>query len=422
VSAQKIPVQPWMTAAPVARVLAALGAPIGGAQEVDVRFVGGAVRNAVMNLAVEEVDLATPETPPRVTERLEKSGIKAVPTGIDHGTVMAVAGEETFEITTLRRDTACDGRHADVAFTTDWSEDARRRDFTINAMSLRLDPDLQGGTLFDDHGGVNDARAGVVRFVGDPADRIREDYLRILRLFRFYARYGRAPIDPDTLAAVRAHVSGLARLSAERVQQELAKLLAAPAPLAAVILMAQTGVLEAVLPEAHNTGVLEKVLRLEGDVGGDWLRRLAALLPAQAQAAQSAADRLKLSNADRDRLVALLRDAPALDDSAAPLDLRRALYHYGAPLVGDRLLLAWARQEGEANTAPWRALLEATAQWTPRLLPISGEDILALGLKPGPAVGLLLRAAEEWWIGAGFAPGRNEVLAHVAHLATERDP
>ena len=410
-SVHQIPLQPWMTAAPLVRVLAALTA--GGA---DARIVGGAVRNAVMNLPVEEVDLATPETPPRVMERLAKAGIKVVPTGLDHGTVMAVTGDQTFEITTLRQDTACDGRHADVAFTTDWSEDARRRDFTFNAMSLRAD-----GTLFDDHGGFKDAQAGVVRFVGDPTDRMREDYLRILRLFRFFAWYGRAPLGPATLAAVQREADGLARLSGERVQQEVSKLLAAPAPLLAVKVMEETDVLAQILPEARTTDVFAKLLTLETNVEGrDWLLRLAALLPAQDEAAHSVADCLKLSNAERDRLAALLRAQPVLDDRAAPLDLRRALYRHGGALVQARLLLTWARQAGQKNAAPWRALLETAAQWTPRTLPIGGEDILTLGVAPGPAVGRLLRAAEEWWIGAGFAPGRDDVLAHVADLAADQ--
>lgn len=407
---RQIPVQPWMTMPPVARVLAALGAPA-----LDVRFVGGAVRNAVMNLPVGEIDLATPDVPARVVERLEQSGLKAVPTGLEHGTVMAVVDGRTFEITTLRRDTACDGRHADVAFTTDWHEDARRRDFTINAMSLRAD-----GTLFDDHNGLADARAGILRFVGAPSDRMREDYLRILRLFRFFAYYGRAPIDAATLEAVRANIGGLQRLSAERVQQELSKLLAAPNPIESVKLMETCGVLKAVLPEARTTAVLGHLVRLGAEHGArDWILRLAALLPAEEDAAHRAADRLKLSNAARDRLVSLLRAAPALDDRAAPLDLHRALYHHGGTLVRARLLLAWARQAEHTSSAPWRALLETAAQWTPRTLPIAGEDILALGVKPGPAVGRLLRAGEEWWIGAGFEPSRDDVLAHVADLAAQ---
>ena len=398
---QRLTVQPWMTAAPVRRVLAALGAG-----ESDVRFVGGAVRNAVMGLPVTEIDIATPDVPARVSEKLATAHIKAVPTGIDHGTVMAVADGETFEITTLRRDTACDGRHAAVEFTADWHEDARRRDFTFNAMSLAPD-----GALFDDHGGVDDAKAGRVKFVGDPGDRIQEDYLRILRLFRFFAWYGRAPLDAATLAACRAHVAGLKRLSGERLQQELSKLLSAPSPRAAVTLMQETGVLAEALPRANDAAAFARLLDL--GAADDWLLRLAALLPATAEAAHAAADHLKLSNAARDRLVMLARPEPALDDHADPLQLRRALYALGGEVVAARTLLAWARARDVASTAPWRALLEAAAAWEPKTFPVSGSDVLALGVPPGPEVGRLLKAAEQWWIGAGFAPNREDVLIHL---------
>ena len=397
----RLDIQPWMTAAPVRRVLAALGAG-----EVDVRFVGGAVRNAVMNLPVTEIDLATPDLPVRVTERLTAAHIKAVPTGITHGTVMAVVDGATFEITTLRRDTACDGRHAAVEFTTDWHEDAGRRDFTFNAMSLSPD-----GTLFDDHGGLDDANAGRVKFVGDAGDRIQEDYLRILRLFRFFAWYGRVPLDATTLEACRRHVGGIGRLSGERLQQELTKLLAAPAPLTAVKLMQETGVLAEVLPQAVDTSVFARLLDLHG--ADDWLLRLAAILPTDTEVAEAAADHLKLSNAARDRLVLLLRDKPLPDDHADPLQLRRALYELGAKVVGERVLLAWARAGAVASPAPWRALLEAAASWEPKTFPVTGTDVLALGVPPGPVVGQLLAAGEHWWIGAGFTPGRAEILAHL---------
>jgi poly(A) polymerase len=390
-----------MTTPAVTRVLRALGA---GA--VDVRFVGGAVRNAVMGLAVNDVDLATPEIPTRIMERLAAAGLKAVPTGLDHGTVMAVTDGETFEITTLRKDTACDGRHAAVEFTTDWHEDARRRDFTFNAMSMRAD-----GQVFDDHGGWDDAKAGRVVFVGAPADRIQEDYLRILRLFRFFAWYGRVPLDGGTLQACRDHVAGLDRLSGERVQQELSKLLEAPSPFEAMTLMAETGVLARIVPEAGEIAPLKNLVALE--TRADWLRRLAVLLPDDT-AAQAVADRLKLSNAARDRLAALT--APStVHEGMDPQSLRRALYHDGAALVADRALLAWARS-GTGQAGPWRALLEEAAAWTPKTLPVGGADVLNLGVKPGPAVGRLLAAVEDWWIGAGFAPGRDETLAQLKHL------
>lgn len=388
---QTWPVQSWMTAPEVARVLKALGAG-----DVDVRFVGGAVRNAVMGLAVSEIDIGTPEIPTRVMERLKAAHIKCVPTGLDHGTVMAVVDGTSFEITTLRRDTATDGRHAVVAFTTDWSEDARRRDFTFNAMSLRPD-----GLLFDDHGGLADAAAGIVRFVGDPTARIREDYLRILRLFRFFAWYGRQPIDAPTLAACRAEVEGLTRLSAERVQQELRKLLMAPSPHAAVKLMEGCGVLAALLPKAKHIGALEKLPK----TSADWIMRLAVLLDDEGQ---DTAARLKLSNADAERLIALASNAPGLTPESPALDQRRALYRHGNPLVSDALLVASARSEG--NYAP---LLETAAAWTPKTFPIGGADVLALGIAPGPAVGKMLAAAEDWWIEQDFRPRREELLARL---------
>ncbi len=404
-----------------------------GAGSVDVRIVGGAVRNAVMGVAVTEVDLATPELPARVTERLLAAGLKAVPTGIDHGTVMAVVGGETFEITTLRRDTACDGRHAAVEFTTDWHEDARRRDFTFNAMSLsisaradseRVDSGRADGAVFDDHGGWDDAKAGRVRFVGEAADRIQEDYLRILRLFRFFAWYGRAPLDQETLRACATHADGLAQLSAERVQQEVSKMLAAPQPLKALEAMAGCGVLARVLPEVLD---LAPLMHLEA---ADGLLRLAALLPDDTAAA-AVALRLKLSNAERDRLSALTTAEPALDDHTGPQALRRALYHLGAPLVRDRILLARARalaavkggapdadaaDSDSADSKVWQALLSVVQAWEPKTLPVGGADVLGLGVAAGPAVGRLLTTVEEWWIGAGFTPGRSEALEYLKTL------
>lgn len=406
----QLQIQPWMVADPLTRVLRALGAGT-----VDVRFVGGAVRNTVMGLAVKEIDLATPDVPERVMERLASNRLRAVPTGLDHGTVMAVVGTETFEITSLRRDTACDGRHAAVEFTTDWHEDARRRDFTMNALSLRPD-----GALFDDHGGFEDARAGRVRFVGDPGDRIQEDYLRILRLFRFFARYGRVPLEAEMLAACRAHAAGLARLSAERIQQELVKLLSAPSPSPAIALMADTGVLQQLLPDGVDPDTLPRLVMLEDQPEPStraWLRRLAALLPS-VDMAESVAERLKLSRADRDRLKALMQTEPALDDHSDALRLQRALFRFGADLVTDRVLLAWARQKQVTSPAPWQALLAAAASWVAKKLPVGGEDVLTLGIKPGPEVGRLLAAVEEWWIGAGFGPGRAETLAYLGILAS----
>jgi len=383
--------QPWMESAATQRILRALGAP-----DVDVRFVGGCVRNAILGRPITDIDIGTPDVPTRVMERLQASHIKAIPTGIEHGTITAVIDGTPFEITTLRRDTACDGRHAVVEFSTDWHEDARRRDFTMNAISMRFD-----GELFDDHGGVEDARAGRVRFVGEPEDRIKEDYLRILRLFRFYAWYGKDPIDAATLTACKKNADGIARLSTERVRQELTKLLSAENPVLAVAAMFDADVVRHVLPEADDIKRLMALVIIEPDAPTfphHWIRRLAALVPTAAAAAH-----LKLSNAESARLAAITMPPPRAED------MKRALYRDGADIVADRLLLA-------GNTA----LLAEAMAWTEQSLPVSGADVLALGIAPGPRVGELLRVVEDWWIESGFRPSRDEALHRLAEIAHKK--
>lgn len=397
----------------VAGLFKALGAP-----DVDVRLVGGCVRNAVMGLPIQDIDVATPDTPDAVMERLGAAGVKVVPTGIDHGTVTAFIDGQSFEITSLRRDTACDGRHADVAFTTDWREDAGRRDFTFNAMSLRLD-----GTLFDYFDGAADATAGRVRFVGAPSDRIREDYLRILRLFRFQALYGRVSIDHATMDACRTHADGLAQLSAERVQQELVKIFGAPVPAPSLEDMRTAGVLAVVLPEVGDLTRLRALLRVESAIGAspDWRRRLAACVTASS--GDAAAVRLKVSTADRTRLARLTAAEPLFESATPPRLLRVALYRVGAEVVFDRLLLAWARARDPAvvdDDSRWRALLGVVETWEPKSLPVSGRDVVALGIPQGPDVGDLLAEVETWWIARDFTPSRDEVLAVLMKLAATR--
>ena len=271
-------------------------------------MVGGAVRDTLAGRAVADIDLATPRTPEQVTEALQAAGIRAVPTGLDHGTVTAVSDGRGFEVTTLRRDVETDGRHAVVAFTDDWRADAARRDFTINAMSM-----TRAGEVFDYFGGIGDLRAGILRFVGDPATRIAEDYLRILRYFRFFARYCRRSADPAALAAIRAGVPGLASLSVERVWSELARILSAPDPRPPSRLMAELGVLAAVLPEGADPARLARLV--EAAAPADPLLRLAALLTGDAAAL---AARLRLSASERDRLVALRAGpVPRPDDDDA---------------------------------------------------------------------------------------------------------
>ena len=402
-----------MNAPEAARLFEALGAPL-----VDARAVGGCVRNAVMGLTVDEIDAATPEVPDAVMQRLAHAGVRAMPTGLDHGTVTALIGQRTFEITSLRRDTACDGRHAAVEFTSDWEEDARRRDFTFNALSMRPD-----GTLFDYFGGVADAQAGRVRFVGNPADRIQEDYLRILRLFRFFAWYGRANLDPAALAACRSYADGLTRLSAERVQAEIVKTLAAPAPAPVLALMKEVGVLRIVLPESGDLRRLAALTRIESAIAAptDWRRRLAACI-GEADA-DAVAQRLKFSTADRLRLVRLTAAEPLIDAATPRPLVRAAHYRLGPDIVYDRVLLGWAHARvlaAASDDAHWRTQLELVTAWQPQALPVSGVDVLALGIPQGPRVGEILAAVEEWWMARDFAPSRGETLAELKKQAQKR--
>lgn len=386
-----------------------------GGDGAEVRFVGGCVRDALAGRRVGDVDLATPDPPDRVMALLRKVGLKAVPTGIAHGTITAVAEGRGFEVTTLRRDVRTFGRHADVAFTDDWQADAARRDFTFNAMSAGQD-----GTLHDYFNGRADLAAGRVRFVGDPATRIAEDYLRVLRFFRFLAHFGRAAPDDAALAACAAAAQEIRRLSAERVRTEVLKLLAAPDPLAALGLMRTTGVLAVVLPEAAG---FERLAALLGIDDGDPLRRLAALVAGEPGAV---AARLKLSNAERERLVS---PAPGVVPAAAPGDeaeIRRVLYRYGATATIDAAHLAWAQAlaarpaDAEAVTRGWRRTIELARVWQRPSFPVKGRDVLALGVPHGPEISRLLKAVEAWWIAADFRPDRPACLAELERQAADR--
>ena len=351
------------------------------------RVVGGAVRDHLLGLPVGEVDLATPEPPEEVARELAAAGLKSAPTGIAHGTLTAIAMGRGFEVTTLRRDVETDGRHATVAFGADWEADARRRDFTINAMSMDRD-----GNVFDFHGGREDLAAGRIRFVGDPASRIAEDYLRVLRFFRFHARFGRVAPDAATLAAIRDGVPGLARLAPERVWREIRGLLASPSPAAALEMMRATGVLAAVLPEAVGKAP-EK---------GDALVRLAGLIggAGAAEAARKVAARLRLSGAERDRLAALVAGpAPA----AARRVLRAAIATLGRDVVLGRLVLA----DADAATMA----MAGSEQVAP--FPLHGRDLEALGIAGGRAMGELLREIETWWLAGGAEADRESCLAEA---------
>ena len=351
----------------------------------EARVVGGAVRDVLAGRDVADLDLATPLAPPAVMAALRQAGVKVVPTGLAHGTVTAVIDGQGIEITTLRRDVETDGRHAVVAFTTDWRQDAARRDFTINAMSMARD-----GSVSDYFGGAADLRAGCIRFIGDPAARIAEDYLRILRFFRFYARYGSAPPDPATLTALRGGISGLSRLSTERVWAELRRILGAADPVEATGLMARLGIWAEVLPEAAA------VSRLAG-LPPDPVLRLAATITGDPMAL---AMRLKLSNEDRDRLIRLLA-TPAAKGSDA--DLRRLLADHPQADLLDRTWLDDApdtRQRLSGMSRP--------------VFPLEGRDVVACGVPPGPRVGALLREVRQWWLDGGCVADRALCLGELA--------
>ncbi len=400
--------QPWMTSPTIRAVLDALA---GGG--VGVRFVGGCVRDAVIGRKNSDIDLATDAPPERVIELLEAAGLKVIPTGLAHGTVTAVSDGTPYEITTLRHDVETDGRRAIVAFTDDWEADAARRDFTMNALSLE-----HSGLLHDPFGGIGDLRAGRVRFVGDPLQRLTEDVLRLLRFFRFHAHYGKPPPDGDALAACREMAHLLPRLSAERVRVELLKLLAAPDPAPVIRLMRDEGVLDHFLAQATAIDRLDRMVAIEsGLVLCDPLRRLAALLPVDGDTARHLAQGLRLSNSERDRLAAMADPgidlSPALDGPAR----RRALYAIGAETWPDLVLTAWAAGHDGTDDEGWRALFSETQNWERPGFPLTGRDVKKLGIEEGAEVGELLREAAAWWIEGDFRAGRKECLAWLARQA-----
>jgi poly(A) polymerase len=410
---ERLAPQPWMTEPKVRAVIAALEARGGPACA---RFVGGCVRNAVMRRAVDEIDIATTLTPPQVQEALAAAGLKSAPTGIEHGTVTAIAGGAPYEVTTLRRDVSTDGRRAVVAFTTDWSEDAQRRDFRFNA--LYADPE---GAIFDPTGeGLADARAGRTVFVGAPGERIREDYLRILRFFRFHAWYGRGDPDPAGLAACAELKDGIASLSAERIAKELLKLLAADDPRPAVRLMAATGVLTNVLPQAGSLERFERLVGIETEMlfTCDAELRLASLLPDDPETGLAVARALRLSNAQRDRLAAALDSHVRLRSWMSPKEARRHVYRMGAAAFCDKVMLAWAASDRPAATIQWRALLPLAQSWPVPTLPLSGEEVVAAGVPQGPLVGEVLREVEDWWVENDFIDDRLSIVERLKSVAT----
>lgn len=375
------------------------------------RFVGGCVRNTLLKVEIDDVDIATTLTPDQVTQALEAAGIKVVPTGVDHGTVTAVSQGRPYEITTLRKDVSTDGRRAVVAFTKSWSEDAQRRDFRLNALYADAD-----GRLFDPTGeGIADCLAGRIVFVGDPMTRIREDYLRILRWFRFHAWYGKGDPDQAALTACKALKGMLSGRAAERTQKELLKLLAADDPRAALRLMAATSVLSSVLPQVKALTRFEQLVAIQTEqlFETDAEIRLAALLPDDAVIARDTAERLRLSNALKDRLIEAAGKEPRIVSWMSPREARRAVYKVGLRAFTDRVKLAWAASTRPSTTSQWRGLLALAQTWTPPAFPLTGEEVLAAGVPKGPMVGEVMREVEEWWIDQDFM---DDKLAAVERL------
>ena len=363
------------------------------------RIAGGAVRDALLGVPVSDVDFASPFSPNEVMRRLEHAGIKSVPTGIAHGTVTAIIGKRGFEITTLRRDIETDGRHAVVAFTDDWRQDAARRDFTINAMSMSQD-----GTVFDYFGGEGDLHTGIVRFVGEAEIRIAEDYLRILRFFRFFARYAKG--EPDE-AAVRAIIrlrDGIKKLSVERVWGEIKRILAAADPRAAIALMQMTGVLPLIFPEGTNIPALNRLIELGAPP--EPILRIAALFPGDADVL---AARLKLGSNEQELLEAY-KNRNTLSPSSSDADLRRALTDEEPEILVARSWLA------QTATPGWNELRRRINTMPRPVFSLHGRDIVALGIPAGPRVGKILAAVRGWWRENGCVDNQSACLEKAKEI------
>lgn len=401
---------PWLRSGPAARVLALLN---GSGEEA--RVIGGAVRNALLKIPVADIDIATTALPAEVIRRAKAAGIKSVPTGIDHGTVTLVVDAHPFEITTLREDTETFGRKATVAFGRDWVRDAERRDFTINGLSVDA-----AGVVHDHVGGMSDIAARRVRFIGDPAARIAEDYLRILRFFRIHAAYGSG--EPDRagyLACIGAH-AGLATLSAERVRMEMLKLMVAGGAAGAVEAMAEGGLLQPIFGGVAYTGPFAAMIAAERLLGlaPDPIRRLGALAVAVTEDAKRVALRMRLSNAETKALDSMGHRwwrLARMDEATA----RRRLYRLGEERYRDRLMLAWARAGGRVDAAHWRELATLPKRWSAPKFPLKAADFIARGIAEGPLLGQVLALAEDAWLAADF-PLDEAVVNGIADRAVAR--
>ncbi len=399
----------WMNTPAVKKVLSALQA----AKADSVRFVGGCVRNTIMDRPVDDVDLATQLEPEAVIEALKVADIQVVPTGLKHGTVTAISAGKPFEITTLRKDVATDGRHAEVVFTTDWAEDSARRDFRFNA--IYANPD--NGELFDPQDGIKDALEGQVVFVGDPDTRIREDYLRILRFFRFFAWYGEVRPDRESVKACARLKDGMEKLSVERVWKELKKLLSAPDPSKALRWMRTAEVLQVVLPESINVDRACALIALEKELGWepDPLLRLMAMVDARRWS--KIATRLKLSNAEKNRLKAW-HDAGEVNPDEDYMDVSRRFYRKVVAGFVDAAKIAMGTLHDERERRNVQDLMEFAQEWERPVFPVTAKDLMNEGYTEGRELGDLLWDLEDEWIASGFALSTSELISKIGNLGT----
>ncbi|MBR1202678.1 MULTISPECIES: CCA tRNA nucleotidyltransferase [unclassified Bradyrhizobium] len=401
---------PWLASGPAARVLGLLNA-----NGEEARVIGGAVRNALMRIPLADIDIATTALPEEVIRRAKRAAIKSVPTGIEHGTVTLVVDGHPFEVTTLREDTETYGRKAKVAFGRDWVRDAERRDFTINGLSVDA-----SGVVHDHVGGLADIEARRVRFIGDPAQRIAEDYLRILRFFRFHAAYGAGEVDRAGYLACISGRAGIAGLSAERIRMEMLKLVVANGAAGAVVAMGDGGLLLPLFGGVAYTGPFAAMIEIEQLMAlkPSATRRLAALTVAVTEDARRIASRLRLSNAEAKALDSMGHRwwrLPGMDEARA----KRRLYRLDEEPYRDRLLLAWARTGANRDVEQWHALATLPQRWRAPHFPLRASDFIARGIAEGPALGHVLTLAEDAWLAADF-PLDPQVLSGIADQTVSR--
>jgi poly(A) polymerase len=399
---------PWLSEPPLAELLAALDR-----DGEEARVVGGAVRNALIGEPHGDIDIATTALPRQVMRRVKAAGLKAVPTGIEHGTVTVIADSQPFEVTTLREDVETFGRHAKVAFGRDWQRDAERRDFTMNALSMSRD-----GNVYDYVGGLADVAARRVRFIGDARARIAEDYLRILRFFRFHAAYGEGAPDPEGVAACIAGRAGLEQLSRERVRTELMKLLLARHAVPALAVMTEAGLLDEVLGGVPLLASASNLIKLEAALAlaADPVRRLAALAVSVTEDAERLRERLRLANAEGERLASIADGWWHIMAELNEQEGRALVYRLGPDRFVDRVLVAWSRSPQGAADERWRSLATLPLRWTAPLFPLKAAHFMERGVPRGPLLGAAMRAAEQAWIAAGF-PLEPAAIGAIADAA-----